>query len=118
MGNVRIGDIVISEKEVEVMKETIFSLTEFTCKQLSRFIKINPSDERTEEIKVNLFMDNVLKNYLGNLLLQAVDGEVKDFKDRSDVFIKDLSRYLDAIVPELEKNIAKIKYVKTQSEVH
>lgn len=103
MGNVKVQ---INKEEMELIKTTINNLTDYTYRFLCIFVDMEGIEKN---IKPAVFMENVVNNYIVNLIFQASEGDInkikKDFKDFTDRLII----FFESVAPMIEKNLNEIK---------
>ena len=98
----RIGKQSISNDEVEFMAQAIQDLCEFTSARLESFIKKYP--HRKEYI----FVNNVVKNYVGNMLIRGCKSPAQ-FKSLAEDFIDDFKDFMQIYLLDKTKTTGEVQ---------
>lgn len=85
-----------TEKQLEIMHEAVVSLICLTGEYLAIFL------EEDEQCPAAAFIENVTKNFIGNLIYQGIHSELEsDYKKTSSIYLKHLKHYFDTTIPKM-----------------
>jgi hypothetical protein len=101
------GNVKVNGQEVEIMKDAVAELVKLLYAKLEVFIGDDTTDE---DERMSIFMHNVTRNLMGNLLIQASNGDTEKFKKISKAFLMQLEEFFNDVIPVLSK--------RQQNEVH
>lgn len=105
--------IEIDEQKSKFMKQVILDLVELTYKKLEEFKKI--TNDNSENM-IYVFMNNVVQNYILNLILQT-STEIEEAKIKFYLFHQSINRFFDKCLPSLDEYFKKIQ-LETNKELH
>lgn len=96
------GTIELNDAEMKSLKDSIHILIECTLSRLNDFSKIDPKNEDT---KVPIFMNNLMNNYIVNLIIKASNGDIAQLKENVYHFTMELIDYFEKVLPTIERNL-------------
>jgi hypothetical protein len=99
----------LTDKQLLVMKQSVTQLVDLTYFCMRMFQALD-----NEKLPDYIFIHNIIKNYMGNIIYQGVDRtDIKAYRITADAFILELKDYFDTTAKIMVEENEKLK-----KEVH